>query len=352
MSKPETMNACVLHAVGDLRYKTVPVPARKPGEVLLKVMASGICGSDIPRVFEKGTYRFPTIPGHEFAGVVVDADSPELVGLRAAVFPLLPCKQCEACRSERYAQCGDYNYFGSRCDGGFAEFIAVPEWNLVPMPDGLGFDEAAMCEPAAVARHAAGVGGVGEGDAVAIFGAGPVGLMVAQWARSMGAAKVMLADIDRYKVEFAVGMGYAAVNSRETDAVAWIRQETGGRGADVCVEGSGSPKAWEQCLDAAAAFGRAVLMGNPSGEMRLSQKGYWHILRKELTLRGTWNSSYGSGANDWREAMGAMGDGRLAVKPLISHRYPLARCGEAFAMMRERSCFFNKVLFTMGEDEL
>jgi L-iditol 2-dehydrogenase len=347
MSKPDAMNACVLHAVGDLRFEQVSMPQRKPGEVLLKIRASGICGSDLPRVFERGTYHFPTIPGHEFAGEIAEADDPDLVGRRAAVFPLLPCMRCEACRAEEYAQCAHYNYFGSRCDGGFAEYLCVPEWNLVCVPDGVGFEEAAMTEPAAVARHAVLTGGVKPGDAVAIFGAGPIGMMLAQWARSFGASQVMLSDIDPYKVEFAGKMGFEAMNSRKNDAVEFIRQATGGRGADVCIEGAGASQAWEQCLGAAAAFGRVVLMGNPSGDMKLTQKGYWEILRKQLTLKGTWNSSYGSRSNDWKAALEAMSEGILNLKPLVSHRFPLSQCQEAFDVMRRRDGWVSKVLFVM-----
>lgn len=341
----DTMNACVLHAVGDLRYERVPAPQRGPGEVLLKILASGICGSDVPRVFEKGTYKFPTIPGHEFAGIIAEADNPGLIGRKAAVFPLLPCRACGACAEEEYAQCKNYNYFGSRCDGGFAEYIAVPQWNLVPVPEGVGIEEAAMCEPAAVARHAVLMAGGLKGATVAIFGAGPIGMMLAAWSRAFGAACIILADIDARKVEFAKGAGYAAVNSRETDAVAAIRELTGGKGADVCIEGSGSAGAWEQCLLAAPAFGRVVLMGNPAGDMKLSQKGYWEILRKQLTLKGTWNSSYNGKVNDWAAALEAMAAGLLDAKPLISHRYPLSACAEAFGLLRQKKEFASKVMF-------
>lgn len=141
------MNAAVLHAVGDLRYEKVPMPTVHEGEVLMKVMAAGVCGSDIPRVFEKGTYHFPTIPGHEFAGLIVDGD-PELVGKRAAVFPLLPCRKCASCEVGEYANCKNYDYYGSRRDGGFAEYIAVDKRNLVITPDDLSYACASLCEPA------------------------------------------------------------------------------------------------------------------------------------------------------------------------------------------------------------
>ena len=108
------MMALNLHGVRDLRYEKVPCPERKPGEVLLKIKAVGICGSDIPRVFTKGTYHFPTIIGHEFAGEIVEAEDTELVGRGASVFPLLPCGKCPACREEQYARCSDYEDYGSR----------------------------------------------------------------------------------------------------------------------------------------------------------------------------------------------------------------------------------------------
>ena len=233
------MKALNLHAVGDLRYEDVPMPVRQAGEVLLKVHACGICGSDLPRVFTKGTYHFPTIPGHEFAGEIVEADDPSLVGRRAAVFPLLPCRKCEACQVGEYAQCSDYDYYGSRRDGAFAEYIAVKEWNLVFFDDSLSYEEAAMCEPAAVALHAIGQASVGIGDTVAVFGAGPIGIMLGLWARTAGAFRVILCDIDPTKVEFARKQGFDAVNSRETDPVEYIRTQTGGRGADACIEGAG-----------------------------------------------------------------------------------------------------------------
>jgi L-iditol 2-dehydrogenase len=126
------MMACNLHGIGDLKYEEVQTPVMGDGEVLIRIMAAGICGSDIPRVYEKGTYHFPTITGHEFAGVIVDAAEQDrhLIGKKAAVFPLLPCGKCGACQIGEYAQCEDYDYYGSRRDGGFAEYIAVKNGTL------------------------------------------------------------------------------------------------------------------------------------------------------------------------------------------------------------------------------
>jgi L-iditol 2-dehydrogenase len=222
------LNACVLHNVGDLRYEQVNAPEPKAGEVLMRIRACGICGSDIQRVWEKGTYTFPTIPGHEFAGEIVkatDEQNRHLEGKRAAVFPLLPCGRCDACAISEYDQCTNYNYFGSRCDGGFAEYISVPVWNLVLVPDSLSLEEAAMAEPAAVALHALRRAGISAGDRIAIFGAGPIGLMLASWAIVWGTDKAILIDIDARKLDFARSMGFEdVIDSSAEDAVEDLRR--------------------------------------------------------------------------------------------------------------------------------
>ena len=346
------MKCLNLHAIGDLRYEEVITPTPKAGEVLIKIKASGVCGSDIPRIFEKGTYSFPTIPGHEFSGEVIklgEGVSEEYLSKKVAVFPLLPCKKCEACQVGEYAQCCDYNYLGSRCDGGFAEYVCAPIWNLVIVPDDLSYEEAAMAEPAAVAIHALRKGGIEIGDTVVIFGAGPIGLMLGKWSEIWGAGKVILVDIDKGKIDFAKQLGFEfVINSIEMDAVEEIKALTGGRGADLCVEGAGVSKTLEQCLYASRAFGRVVAMGNPAGEMKLSQKAYWELLRKQLKIVGTWNSSYVDlPKNDWKLSIEAMQSGKLDVKPFITHKIGLEEWEPVLEMMRDRSGFFNKVMFVL-----
>ncbi len=343
------MKACVLHAVGDLRCESVARPAPKPGEALIAVRACGVCGSDIPRVFSKGTYRFPTIPGHEFAGEVVELGEgvdQAWQGRRVAVFPLMPCRKCAACVIGAYAQCEDYDYLGSRCDGAFAEYVCAPVWNLMPIPDSVSFEEAAMTEPAAVAVHALRQACVDIGDNVLVFGAGPIGLMLAMWAKLWGAGRVLLVDIDARKLDFARQLGFDLVfDARSQDnAVAWVHDVTD-RGADVVIEASGSSAAFEQCMLAARPFGKVVLMGNPAGEMKLTQKAYWAILRNELAVRGTWNSVYAPlPRNEWQLVLDAMASGNLNAKPLITHRVALDGLCGALAMMRDQCEFFNKVM--------
>ncbi|MGQ9632454.1 MAG: galactitol-1-phosphate 5-dehydrogenase [bacterium] len=346
------MRGAVLHAVKDLRYEEMPIPEIGPGEVLVRVRASGVCGSDVPRVMVKGTYSFPTIPGHEFAGEVARVGSDvksARVGERVAVIPLIPCGRCDFCKVGEYALCRDYNYLGSRTDGGFAEYVKVPEENLVRLPEGMDFEMGAMAEPAAVSLHAIRRGRVEGGCSVAVFGAGTIGLLAAQWASILGAGRVFVADVSPEKLRIARDLGFSdTIDARERDTVEALLEGTSGRGVDLAVEAAGSPITFEGAIRAARPLGRVLFLGNVEGDVALPQKTVSTILRHQLTLMGSWNSSFAPlPVNEWDVTIKFMASGRLRVKPLISHRYPLSRAAEAFDMMFNRREFFNKVMFIL-----
>jgi len=345
------MDALVLHGVGDDRFEKVPKPAVAAGEVLVRVGFCGVCGSDIPRTFIKGTYHFPTICGHEFAGTVeavgqgVDEFEP---GDRVVVFPLLWCGKCASCERGAYVMCADYDYYGSRRDGGFAQYVSVPPKNLIPVPDGVSIEAASMTEPAAVAMHAlkrAGGGFVGE--TVVIFGAGPIGLMSAQWARMMGAAQVVVFDLIPEKLEMANQLGFElAFDARDGDPVEKVNQLTGGHGAEVCVEGAGAPITLNQAIAAARAKGRVVILGNPSRDVTLPASLISQAMRRELDILGTWNSEFSAAGNndDWHAVLAAVASGAVDLDSLVTHRVPLNDALNALVMMRDQSEFFAKVL--------
>lgn len=332
------MKALNLYGINDLRYEDVPMPARKKGEVTLKIKASGICGSDILRVYDKGAYHYPTIIGHEFSGQIIDADKKELIGRKAAVFPLKPCFKCEACKEFEYAQCHDYDYYGSRCDGGMAEYICVNEFNLVFMPDNLSYEEGALVEPCSVALHAISQTKIKKGETVAVFGAGPIGCMLAMWAKALSAGHIILVDIDQSKVDFAKSLGFDAVNPVNINIEDYIK-------ADVCIEGAGVPITLEQAIKCAKNFGRVICMGNPAKDMNIPLKTYSLILRKQLHLIGTWNSSYSEKQNDWAKSLQAMSDGSINALPLVSHRFKLSDNMKAFDLMKNGKEYYNKVMF-------
>lgn len=345
------MKALVLEDIAKLVYKDVPDPVMKPGEVLLKIKACGICSSDIPRIFTTGTYHFPTIPGHEFAGEIIDC-APDvdrsLIGRRAAVFPLLPCRKCDSCAQEEYARCSDYNYFGSRCDGAFAEYISVPTWNLVICSDKIPYITAAMCEPASVAKHCADAGKIRSGDTVTVIGTGTIGLTAALWARSMGAKKVITVGIFDDYLDFAKNVGInCTVNSEKDDALADYLKLTNGIGADVVLECVGSEEAVNNAIIYAKKGGRVVFTGNPYGDMTFKKDIYWKILRNELTVTGTWNSSYKSTVNNWKETIAALDSGSLDIADLITQKFCLENFEEALDTVRDSKKFSVKVMFEM-----
>ena len=346
------MKALNLQGIGNLRYEDVPRPIPAADEVLLRVKAVGICGSDIPRVFTKGTYHFPTIIGHEFAGEIVESADERLIGHGAAAFPLLPCHECPACQAGNYAQCSHYDYYGSRRDGAMAEYIAVKRKNLVLMPAGVSYKAAAMSEPAAVACHAFQKTQVGRGDTLVIFGVGTIALLIASWARKSGVKQIVLAARSQEKVEFARKLGFEqTIDLNRTDVQQYIQQITDGRGADACIEGTGDSAPLELCCLCTRNFGRIVTLGNPAGNMQLSQQAYWQILRRELQMVGTWNSSFNERQNDWQAVMNAMQQKTLDAEALITHEFALDQYEEAFSIMRDKKELYCKVMFVDGEDK-
>lgn len=329
------MKAYVLHGIGDLRYEDVPLPEARPGWALVKVLAAGICSSDIPRIFEKGTYHFPTIPGHEFCGRVEDAASSEdrrWIGRRVGVFPLIPCKKCPSCQKGEYETCSHYDYIGSRRDGAFAEYVAVPVWNLIELPDAVSDAQGALLEPAAVALHAVKRADIPPGGSVCVVGSGAIGLLAAQWAKRYGAGRVVVKGRSAEKRQLVQQCGLDYADTMPEDRF------------DRVIEAVGSERALTEALALTNPGGKLVLMGNPDGSRTLSQDMYWSILRKQLTLTGTWNSSYGGAESDWAEAVRNMAEGRLQTEAIVSHVTDKTELLQALTLMREKRSLYSKIL--------
>lgn len=335
------MKAYVLHGIGDLRYEEAPLPRLRPGWALVKILVAGICSSDIPRIFEKGTYRFPLIPGHEFCGRVEDTASPEdrqWIGKRVGVFPLIPCRQCPSCQKGEYETCEHYDYIGSRRDGGFAEFAAVPVWNLMELPKTVSDIQGALLEPAAVALHAVKRANIVPGAGICVVGTGAIGLLAGQWAKTLGAGRVAVKGRSEKKRQIVQRCG-----------LEYIQNARAGEEFDCTVEAVGSVQALEDSLLLTKPGGRLVLMGNPDGPHTLSQDLYWRILRKQLTLTGTWNSSYGSPGGDWADALAAMAAGVLQTDGIVTHVLGKTEFRKGLDIMRNKTGTFCKILLQWNE---
>lgn len=334
------MKAYRLHAVGDLRLENIARPEVEPGWSLVRVAVAGICSSDVPRVFERGTYRFPTVPGHEFSGIVEAvggaADS-RWVGKRAGVFPLIPCRECEPCKAGRFELCRNYDYLGSRRDGGFSDYCAVPVWNLIELPESVSLEQGAMMEPLAVALHAAKKLGKLAGKSVAVVGSGLIGFAVAQWARVLGASRAVVVARSESKRSYAEACKVEYVSNGDSPRLL-------GR-FDCVVEAVGTSSSVACALGLARAGATVVLIGNPAEDISLPQDAFWRILRKELVVRGTWNSSYKcGGTSDWSEVADALASKLVTVDGLVSHRLKADELPAGLRLMREHSEPYCKIV--------
>lgn len=369
------MKAWVLQGIDSLVLKEVPVPALGSGEVLVAVRAAGICGSDIPRIYRTGAHRHPLIPGHEFSGEVVELGENvdrSWLGKRVGVFPLIPCRSCEPCRRKQYEMCRNYDYLGSRRDGGFAEYVAVPVWNLLTLPQSVSYEEAAMLEPMAVAVHAmrrmlsesdiwisengkrAGFAGEAEAEkkagniSVAVCGLGTIGLLLLMFLKEAGVREVYAVGNKDFQKEMAEKLGVTEefyCDSRRQDQHQWLMERTGGRGVDQYYECVGKSETYELAVDGTAPAGRVVLVGNPYSDMMLKKEVYWKILRNQLTILGTWNSSFTQEAgDDWHYVLERLAQGRIAPAGMISHRFALAELRKGLELMRDKREDYVKVM--------
>lgn len=345
------MKAYVLEGINQLEYKEIDRPQLSAGYVLVEVQAAGICGSDIPRIFTTGTYHFPTIPGHEFSGKVVEAfdeSGTPWVGKRVGVFPLIPCKACVPCQKETYEMCSNYNYLGSRCDGGFAEYVAVPVWNLIELPDNVSYCAAAMLEPASVALHAVRRLDLTEVSSVALFGLGTIGIIIAQWLHIFG-IKTVIATGHSEKhgqvMKQVSSSDYIYVDAHDDSTVDKILAFTDGAGVDAVLDCVANADSLSDALSVVKPAGQVVLVGNPKGDVPMDKNTYWKILRKQIRMTGTWNSSFThSDADDWHMVLQECAKGQLHLEELITHSLPFDALHQGLEIMRDKKEYRNKVM--------
>lgn len=342
----DTMRAAVLHGPGDIRLEQVAVPEPGPDEALVRVAACGVCGSDIPRMLRPGgSYHLPLICGHEFSGHVVgvgaDAAGAVREGDLVTVPPLVPCRRCTPCTQGHFSLCEDYDYFGSRRAGAYAQYVTVPVGNLMVLPADLDPRAAAMLDPAAIALHAIWRTKLRTGHRVAVMGAGPIGLFAIQWARAAGASEVLSIDLSAQKAAMATEAGATHTATTPEQAA-----ELAGAGYDVVIESAGAPAAIDQAVSLTARHGHAAFIGIPHDPVVLPKATFSGFLRREVTLHGAWNSfSAPFPGDEWRVAARAMETGELAWKFMITHELGLDALPATMRQLGERSIFSSKVLF-------
>ena len=347
------MKAWVLHGINDIQYNEVPEPEISDGEVLVKVKAAGICGSDIPRIYETGAHKMPLIPGHEFAGEVVKLGGQvgsEWLHRRVGIFPLMPCGKCAPCRKRQYEMCRNYDYLGSRSDGGFAEYVSVPVKNLMRLPDSVSYEEAAMLEPMAVAVHAMRKGtadcSLEKNAVVAICGLGTIGLLLVMFLLEAGYRNLYVVgnkDAQKEKATMLSVRPERYCDSKQQNVSDWLKECTGG--VDMFFECVGKNETLSWGVDSAAPSAGIVLVGNPYTDMTLNRDIYWKMLRNQLTVRGTWNSSFtGGDEDDWNYVMRRLESHGVWPAALISHILPLDRLRQGLDIMHVKKEEYGKIM--------
>lgn len=341
------MKAAILENKGVMSYRDVPMPTPGPGNVLLKIEAASICGSDISR-YVKGHRLYPLILGHECAGVISavgEGVSAGLIGKHAAIIPLVPCFECKQCRAGRYSACHTYSFIGSRQAGGFADYVELRESNAFLIPDDLAFEEAALIEPSTVARHILDLGSFKAGDTAIVLGAGSIGLMAVQWLRILGAQLIVCTDVVDENLAAARQLGaHVTLNPTRDDVKAEVKRLTGD-GADVTLECAGSPQALAQTLQVTRPRGNIVCGGNQPLDASLSMSFIEDLMRKELRLNGCFMSySAPFPGHEWTETVAAMQAGQLNMAAMISHRLPLAQAPQIFDDIGARRFAFRKIM--------
>lgn len=316
-----------------------------PGEdeCLIEIAAAGVCSSDIARAHFNGAYFYPLVMGHELAGTVIgvgDGVEGFCAGDRVTIFPLLPCFSCSACVSGFYAQCQDYRYYGSRNKGGFSERLCVKAWNLLNVPDGVALADAALTEPTAVVVHAIerlmGATAASCGDELVIIGGGFLGLLAVNILRLVRPdMRVTVIDGNFYKLEMAEAFGATTLHLRSGSDWEEAMPRLTARFPWV-LEASGTPGGFRSAVALAACAGRVCWMGNISGDLVIPQREVSNILRRELTVVGTWNSSYqGAAPSDWTASLQLMSRG-LRPSRLVSHRIALEELAPTLVALADR----------------
>lgn len=323
------------HAPKDMRLEDAPDPKPLPHEALVKIESVGVCGSDMHYFLEGGigenVLTGPTILGHEYAGRVVavgeDADA-SLVGKRVAVEPGIPCMKCESCKTGHYNVCPDIFFPGGPgSDGALSEYYTVHADFCYPVPEDMPADVAAMVEPLAIAIHTVRLGELTPGCTVGIFGLGPIGLLVAKVASQSGAFKIYGSDLHDYRVAASANWGVdQAWNGSDGEAAKRILEATNGRGVDVTFDCSNGGTALTDAVTAVRCAGRVTIVGI-SGQ----RNDYFpasQARRKELTLQWVRRLK-----DTYPAALEMINSGRIDVRPMLTHSFPLADTVKAFEIV-------------------
>lgn len=335
------MLAALMYGVDDVRIEHIPVPQIGPNEVLVKVRSAGICGTDL-RMLRNGfpgiTEQSPRVLGHEISGIIAEVGSKVKrfqKNMRVSISPNFGCGLCMECIQGNAHLCPDYQALGVHMHGGFAEYVRIPEemvraGNVMEIPDSVSFDEAAINELVACVYNGFHTCPIKVGDDVLIIGAGPIGVMFAQFAKLAGAARVMIANRSPDRLSLVKAMDPSFITLQADSLQEQIHRLTEGRGVDVCITANSNPEAQQVAIEVMAMHGRINFFGGLPKSMEKVTLNSNLIHYRQLHITGSTranNAHYSS-------AMKLIASGKLEVKKTISAKFPIHRFKEAVEYAR------------------
>lgn len=326
------MKAAVWYGGKDIKIEDVPTPKIKDDEVLVKVKAVSICGSDLHAYMGVSKRRIPPlVMGHEFSGEVVKLGSSAKglkEGERVVLEPVLSCGNCIPCRRGRSNICENMKLVGLHLSGAFSEYVSIPASKCHKLPDSVSFEEASLVEPLAVAVHAVNLTSLDKGEDICIIGSGAVGLMTLQVVKNTNAGKISAVDTLDYRLELAKKLGATTtINAKKEDPV---QKVLANGGVGTVFEAVGHQKTVQQALAMVRKGGKVTIIGMLEATMEL---GMLDVTVKEIEIRG----SYGYTSNDFKQALKLIAEGKVKVKPLITHVLPLKDIAKGFEILSKGS---------------
>jgi len=327
------MRAAVCYKPGDVRVQEVPKPEPSAEQVVVKVKATGVCGSDVDGYL--GTHpwiRYPIILGHECSGVVDctgEGAGKFRPGDAVVVEPFFVCGRCPACLKGRYNLCRDITIIGHQVPGSFAEYVLIDERFLHPLPEGVSFEAGALAEPASGSLHAVGRCNLAIGDFVVLLGCGTIGYFAAQHVLNSG-ARLLVSEPEARKREKAGDLGAEHVlDPREESVLDRVMEITDGVGADCVIEAVGMPETIRETVALARKGGTVMLIGWTGNQT--DPFDTTTLTLDEMTVLGTMGFAW-----DFPVALRLLASGRIDAESIITHRFPLDRCAEALETLHEK----------------
>jgi L-iditol 2-dehydrogenase len=338
---PKKMTAAVLYEDGKIRLESIETPQPAEDEVLARVRAVAICGTD-PKII-KGVFKglwpksYPAVIGHEWAGEIVQVGRSVKrvkVGDRVAGEPHKGCGFCKMCMTGRYNLCENYGnleaghrHYGFTAPGAYAQYISCSERTVHHIPESMSFEEATNVDTAGTALHGVKRGKILPGEDVAVIGPGAVGLLSFQFARALGAGRVFVIG-RRHRLQLAKEMGALPIDYEAGDPVKQVKDQTGGRGVDMAIDCAGTVESVQQAVAMTKRGGRAVINGFPPAPVELP---ITQMVLDEKDLLGV-----RADPNTCEEAIPLIANGSIKIKPMISHVFPLEEFEKALKIFSER----------------